>query len=575
MKMQKKIFSTFLLVIAIPTIIFFFLIVEISTKMIEKRTISASELVVKESVKRIDTLLNNYRKASMQIYYNQNIIDLLERYTLNGYPLEDDLNMMDEILGGMVNADKYLMSVVLKTDDSLIIKGSKSIGIENYIEEHSEECRMMPGRLEWLPSREMKTVYGLDAFYFGAMRMIRKNGKELGILLFLIREEFFDDIYAGSIPDNSGKDLVLARDGTVISSHDYNIIGKPFATDKFNEILSGKFGTSGSYRTKSGKQKSYLIFSESEESGWYFIREIEEKVVLSGIIRIRQSLFAIIILFSSFLVFLSYFFSSNLSRPVNDLVEYIDGIGPETLGCPPQKRNTASDEIAMLYERLSVMSSRIESLVNEVSKNERLKTQAELKALRNHISPHFIYNTLDTIRWMAVINRQENIREMVSALDRLMRYAADYETSIITLNEEIEIINEYVLIQRMRYSDIELITEIPQEAGILTINKFTLQTIVENSIIHGFRDYKTTGTIKITAKKKNELLILIVEDNGKGFDPEKIKNDNLPHTGLKSVDLRIKLNYGEEYGLILQSTPGKGTIVEIRLPAENTICLNR
>ncbi|MBI9105291.1 MAG: histidine kinase [Spirochaetales bacterium] len=567
MKMQKKIFTTFMLVIAIPTVVFLILILEISTRMVEKRTIFASELVVKESVKRIDTLLNNYRKASMQIYYNQNIIDILENLAESGIQNKEDIEIIGEVLGGMVNADKYLMSAVLRSGDTLVFRGSLTLGITDYLDENRNSCLVFPGKLTWIPSKKIKAVFGLDAFYFGAMRFIRKDDLEIGELLFLIREEFFNDIYAGAIPEDTGQDFIIAPDATIISSPDENLIGSKIENREILNLIEGTAKKSGSFPFEMNGQKSYLIFAKSDESGWLFIRQIKEKQILSGIIRLRQSLIGIIILFCSFLIFLTYFFSQGLSRPVNNLVRYIDGIGAENLGIPPPSGKLVSDEISKLHEHVCAMSFRIESLIAEVSQNERLKTQAELKALRAHISPHFIYNTLDTIRWMAVINKQDNIKKMVSALDNLMRYAADYEKALISLDEEMDIIDEYIFIQKMRYSDIKLIRNIPPEAGVMQVNKFILQTIVENSIVHGFRDYRDTGTITISAVISDNVISLKVEDDGRGFDPEELSGGEGPHSGLKSVDQRLKLNYGPDYGLVINSRPGQGTVTVVSLPA--------
>ena len=566
MKMQRKIFYAFLLVIAIPTVVFLVIILELSTQMIEKRTISASELVVKESVKRVDTLLNNYRKASMQIYYNKNVMDILEKQQSDIIENSDNKLMVEEILGSIVNADKYLMSAVLNSKDNPVVQGSYILNISEYLDAHRDECRRQAGQLSWITSQKLKTVFGLDAYYFGAMRSIRKDDREIGELLFLIRSEFFDDIYAGAIPENSGNDLIIASDGVIVSSQNEKLIGTEINDERIQRIISGGFGNSGSFLTETEGEKSYLIYARSKESGWFFIRELEESTVLHGISQLKQSLIVIIILFCAFLIFISYLFSRGLSKPMSNLVAYIDGIGSESFEPPLIDRRAAGEEISKLYERLFIMSSRIENLIEEISVKERLKTQAELKALRSHISPHFIYNALDTIRWMAVINKQDNIKMMVSSLDKLMRYAADYETVLIRLSEELDIIKDYILIQKMRYSDIELIMELAEDTADLLINKFILQTIVENSIVHGFRDYEVRGVIKISSSVSGNVLVLIVEDNGRGFNTSQRQEEGAPRTGIKSVNQRLLLNYGSEFGVTVTSTPGAGTRVEIRLP---------
>lgn len=151
-------------------------------------------------------------------------------------------------------------------------------------------------------------------------------------------------------------------------------------------------------------------------------------------------------------------------------------------------------------------------------------------------------------------------------MDKLMRYASDYKKNLITLDEEIDLTREYLLIQQMRYSDINLIISIPKKMKEFLINKFILQTIVENSIIHGFKNYKNTGTIIIKASVQNAVLTITVSDNGRGFDIDGLRNEDRPHTGLYSVEQRLKLNYGDEFGINVCSRPGKGTAVTVKLP---------
>jgi len=564
MRMQRQIFYSFLLIIVIPTLSILIVILGISTRVIEERSISASELVVQESVKRVDTLLNDFRKASMQIYYNENVMALLDS-GLSGFP--GDPAMIREILGSMVNADKYLMSAVLRTGNRLIVQGTSFLGLQEYLDQLPAGADQDSGRISWIPSRRMRSVFGLDSYYFGAVRKIRKDNRELAELLFLVREEFFNDIYAGAIPRNTGRDLVLAPDGTVVSSPEEALIGTRSRDGRLLEILSGSRGKNG-YLVAQGKGRTdYLIFARSEESGWYFIREMAEEEILAGIIRLRQSLVAIIGLFCLFLVFFSYLFSRGLSRPLKELAGYIDQIGQEDIRTPVHRSRLVGDEVLKLEDRLSVMRTRIGTLIREVSRKEQEKTRAELKALTNHISPHFIYNILDTIRWMAVINKQDNIRDMVMALDKLMRYAADSERLLIRLGEEMEIVREYVLIQRMRYSEIRLETEIPPGLENHLVNKFILQMLAENSIVHGFRDMDGTGIIRIQGAVEEGVLVLTVEDNGRWIEPEGPGTGEHAHTGLDSVNRRLNLHYGPGFTVTVHPLRGGGTRAVLRLPA--------
>lgn len=565
MKMQNQIFYSFLLIIAIPTVAFFIMVITFFTGVIEERTITASELVVKESVKRIDTRLNGYREASMQIYFNEDIMNILAAAAEQGEMNRRDELAVQELLGSFVNADKYLMSAILRTDSGIISEGSDFLDIATYMDAQSEALRIFPGRIIWIPTQELKSAFGLSSRYFGVMRLIRRNNSEIGEVLFLVREEFFDDIYAGAIPDFQGDDVVLTEGGIVVSASEKAQIGIGSADPRMIDLIGHDLSRDGHSIVEGISGQNYFIHAQSSESGWFFIREMSEAEIFSGVDTLKKSLVAIIILFCLFLVFLTFILSRGLGRPLRELAGHIDRIGSDNLDIPVMRNHLAGDEIGRLERSLLEMSARIKALIEDVSREEQAKTHAELKALRNHISPHFVYNTLDTIRWMAVINKQENIRQVVSALDNLLRYAADIETILINLEEELDIIQEYVVIQSMRYPDIELVVDIPAELREMRVNKFLIQTLVENSIVHGFHNLEGTGVIHITAKAEVGVLLLTVRDNGCGFDSG-VPLDNGHHTGLKNVNLRLKLNYGEGYGVTVESQQDEGTTAVLKLP---------
>ena len=192
--------------------------------------------------------------------------------------------------------------------------------------------------------------------------------------------------------------------------------------------------------------------------------------------------------------------------------------------------------------------------------------------LQSQINPHFLYNTLDTILWLAELNENESVIKVTSALGRLLRLSLSTELDFVTLKEEIEHVKNYLEIQKFRYEDM-LMYEIG-EAGKLenaTVPKLIIQPIVENAIYHGLRP-KGGGKISISFEKSNKDIIIIVADNGKGFDTEKSKNEKnsqskvrLGGIGLKNVDHRIELLCGKGYGINITSVPDEGTEVRIKV----------
>jgi len=242
------------------------------------------------------------------------------------------------------------------------------------------------------------------------------------------------------------------------------------------------------------------------------------------------------------------------------------------------------DEITELGLSFNIMIGRIRELLDaKVKEQENLK-KAELKTLQAQINPHFLYNTLDTIIWMAESRKTEEVVEIVSALSSFFRTSLSKGKDWITLCEEIQHIQSYLTIQRIRYRDIlDYSIEVEPEIMDCTVLKLTLQPLVENALYHGIKNRRQGGTITVRGKRLNEKQIFLeVEDDGAGFSHYKLArireeiNDDEDEIkvreggfGLDNVNKRVKLYYGQQYGLSIDSEYGVGTRVSVIIPAKN------
>ena len=234
-------------------------------------------------------------------------------------------------------------------------------------------------------------------------------------------------------------------------------------------------------------------------------------------------------------------------------------------------------EFAFIAEQYNSMICRIRCQMNELSKKEIEKRKADMRVLYEQINPHFLYNTLDSINWLAVQSKDlysKKVVEMVSMLAKMFRISLSKGQETISVAEEIEHVKSYISIQQIRYSDI-FTTEYAIDPDILSyrIIKIILQPIVENAIVHGFCDYKGGGLIKISAYGEAEKIIFTVEDNGCGADAEVIKNNlNTPPEneksgyGLYNIQRRIKLYYGDAYGIDAERSGSGGMKFKITMP---------
>ena len=295
----------------------------------------------------------------------------------------------------------------------------------------------------------------------------------------------------------------------------------------------------------------------------------------------RWEIFYLVLLIGAigFAVLSAWAISRSIYNPIKQLHDVTTTITKDDLQVFMTRDNV--DEITELGMSFNIMIGRIRDLLDsKISEQENLK-KAELRALQAQINPHFLYNTLDTIIWMAEAQKTDQVIEIVSALSSFFRISLSKGRDWITIGEEIERIKNYLTIQKMRYRDI-LDYRIEIEAGVekYTILKLILQPLVENALYHGIKNKRGGGTIIVRAQQKNaDEILLEVADNGIGFTPEKLAQlqaelaDDSGEIKLESgyaignVNRRIRLYYGKQYGLAVTSEYSTGTCASLIIPA--------
>ena len=267
----------------------------------------------------------------------------------------------------------------------------------------------------------------------------------------------------------------------------------------------------------------------------------------------------------------------SIAKPVDRLVYATEQVALGNFDVRADVRQ--SEELSRLSDSFNSMTERIGELVENIRAEQVNSRNLELRLLQAQINPHFLYNTLDNIVWLAEDNRKEDVAEIVAALSRFFRTTLSGGRDIIKLSEEISHIEAYLQIQSFRYRDIlRYSIRIPENCRDLEILKMTLQPIVENALYHGIKNKRGMGLISVYAEERMERLVVTVEDDGIGMKEEELVQlmrmidgmqkpaaDNSGF-GISNVSERLRLNYGERAGLAVHSTYGKGTKVEIFIP---------
>lgn len=290
---------------------------------------------------------------------------------------------------------------------------------------------------------------------------------------------------------------------------------------------------------------------------------------------IRGTMWVVIIFFIIMSILISYSFTRNYSRRIDTIVSIIRQVEKGNLEARIP-RSQHEDELSKIAVNINTMLDELNKYIEEFYLLNLKQQQAELKALQAQIDPHFLFNTLEAIRMVAVVEGSKTSSKMIFHLAKLFRYSLESKDTV-PLYTEIEYVNQYLTLMQFKYPNkLHVHLEIPSDVQRIFVQKLILQPIIENYFVHGFRKDRTENELFIRAAHLGEKVEISVEDNGKGMTEEELENiihhinseedDAMQSIGLRNIHQRLKLRYGEQFGISLDSTKNKGTIVTLSIP---------
>ena len=322
--------------------------------------------------------------------------------------------------------------------------------------------------------------------------------------------------------------------------------------------------------------KVYAGFYSISNTDWFMVTVLPSPPLIHESNRLMIQIALIYAVFLVLALIFANILAHSITGRLSSVIRQMQTVrhGPPT----PMDSPSAHDEIGDLIDTYNYMTRKMDELMKTQAKAAEDLRIAEFNSLQAQINPHFLYNTMDMINWMALQGQTDEISHAVQSLSRFYKLTLSRKKGISTIARELEHVTIYVQLQNMRYHDsIELITDIPDELSEYQIPKLTLQPVVENSILHGILEKESkSGTIVITGWMENEDVVLLVSDDGVGIPPEILStilsgNGNSQSGGTNiavyNTHRRLQILYGNDYGLAYSSKPGEGTEVEIRFPA--------
>jgi two-component system sensor histidine kinase YesM len=391
---------------------------------------------------------------------------------------------------------------------------------------------------------------------------------ERPVLIINYKEDFFQQIYKNSIPIEGSYFFVVTKDGQIVSHQDRKLISKKNPLPWVKKILPKENGTE---MIEIDGKNMIVCYNTSKVTGWKSVAVIPSDRLVKPMTQVVRSytLYVSIVL-ALIAILVSYFLSMKITDPLNKLIRAIKKTGEGNFEL--KMKEEGGRESKELIHRFNVMNEKIQKLIEENYETKIREKEAEITALNLQLDPHFMYNTLNLINLISMENGQDEISEMLISLSTMLKYTVKNRMDLVPFKEDFEYLKSYTFIMTKRFEGKFVVEyEIDPQLYNYPVPKFLLQPVVENSLIHGFEGLKRMGVLKIKCWIDINTRYYCVEDNGKGMDKETISgiiNSENGSIGISNIDKRVKILYGNEYGVNIISEVNKGTTTIITAPVQ-------
>ncbi len=549
-----------------------------------------------QTEKNLNTTLNSYMDILYQIYTDDEIIELVNK--VNGQSENAmEISLLRDKLSKLTNSKEGIRSIAILCSsgksvfyDTLTASSIESSWITKNYDKKLYYSNVIKSKGSVLIPTSYTSQLGDKKYYLFhiANKMvdfsdIRKD--PIGVIVISIDEDIIfkasNDIESINQSKNGVKNInfIIDRDGQIISFLDKKFIGtniSEYSLDKPNESINKYSGLINSVSYLNGNS---VISNEllDEKMGWIIVNAVDQSYLFSKVYLTQKFtiFFGVLILLFSIVVII--YVTQNFSGSIGKILKAMKTAQEGELSVRVEIDEGDDDDISAIASRFNKMIYKINQLVEEVKSATFKQKDAEIRALEAQINPHFLYNTLDAINWMAIEKEEYEISNMLKSLAQILRYSVNKSNSVVKLREEIEWLKQYIYLQQMRFNfSFECSMDIDENVLSCHIHKLLFQPFIENTIIHGFEGLEKGGKIKISIKDMESTIQITIEDNGKGMKEEIVETlnsfenikiqTNGSGLGVKNVFNRIKMYYGENGSWRVESKLGIGTIIYLKVP---------
>lgn len=574
----------------VPLIILGAVSYSISKRTIDHKVRDYSERLISQTAENVDFRLSAYKDTMIQIITNPDIIRILKEINATapiGQNRQESITLTTKLAYYIATSPEF--KSVSFISQKHYIKGifwwNDNVDVKSRFYRTTMQGENNFG---WFPTRAGHFADSVDAHTEKVFSLTKQifdinDGSSLGTVAVLdIREDILAEICEKSSAGLPIQSFIIDQNGMIVVHPQEKLLFK-----NIKDIVEPQ----GLLKAKAFQKKQASFWSrylgqrvlvntvKLETNNWRIVNIIDRTYLYRESNGVIKAILVIAFLCVFFAILAAYFIARGITRPLQQMVSAMQQVVAGNLAVRIEKtpfQSNPANEFSILQNTFDYMVSKIEDLIAEVYEEQNSKRIAEIRALEMQFNPHFLYNTLDTIKWAALIQKANNAAEMANLLSRLLHISLGKGEETITVSEEIEHVQCYLGIQKLRFNfTIEVNIMVAENTSSLKTPKLILQPIVENAILHGLADKSEGAVLTIRVDRIDGKLKFEVEDNGLGYDPQELSaikeskrksGEIFSGIGISNVNQRIQLICGPQYGIQIHSQPQVGTKVEIWLP---------
>ncbi|WP_449537857.1 cache domain-containing sensor histidine kinase [Ferdinandcohnia sp. Marseille-Q9671] len=564
----------FLLVVVFPILILGSVIIVEMNNVMRKQALDYTEGHLNTVENSLHTVVQDIEDISTYMIFSDEFRDYLSSPTVvNGTLAHTELE--EDLVGFFVfhlMAKNYLNSITVDgVNGNELYLGEPIEADETYWEEQAEQAA---GDIRWslaYPVHSYWTGEENVVSMFRVINDINNINRKIGSVTIRLKVDELTKMLNAGLPVDNGTTFILDQAGKVVLHEDKMLLGKAYPDQGLlKKIMNGSDTNSFSY---SVKNEDLLVASKfSESGGWTVVTTINEEDIVNELRGIRYGIYIFLVVTTALGLIAIIGFYITIINPIVDLTRKTKQVEEGDFSVFVDVNS--KDEIGRLKHRFNQMVGQIQHLINTKYRLEIKQRESELTALQNQINPHFLYNTLDMIRWTARMEKAMETSRLIELLSKMFRISLSRGQLWISLKEELTYVESYLELQKKRLGT-KLSYQITCDESIqdVVVLKQILQPLVENSIVHGFKGKLDMGMIQITVHEADEEIIIDIVDNGSGVDVKKMNEyvrepiDDSTSFALSNVNDRIIMAFGDEYSMTFMEHEQPGTWVRVKLPA--------